>query len=165
MIPISRNRHSNQARDGLLGRRSSRFRSILCKLRRDNYDAAHRQLKWPTGPSSSSSDSISISLSVGNSFLSDNFNCRFFNCWRFFWIACEVIVGGRDASDNYLDFTLDDGGYLEVGSSSLVALRMAKRLRKLSPFISMMVAWWTSLSTAAAVMAASGKTSFQAEKG
>ena len=41
-------------------------------VRRDNYDAAHRQLKWPTGPSSSSSDSVSISLSVGNSFLSDN---------------------------------------------------------------------------------------------
>jgi len=46
--------------------------TVVHDLRRDNYDAAHRQSKWPTGPSSSSSDSVSISLSVGNSFLSDN---------------------------------------------------------------------------------------------
>ena len=46
--------------------------TVVHDLRRDNYDAAHRQSKWPTGTSSSSSDSVSISLSVGNSFLSDN---------------------------------------------------------------------------------------------
>src|SRR5690554_1651748 len=42
---------------------------------------------------------------------------------------------------------------------------MALRRRKLSAFISKIVAWWTSRSTAASVMAGSGKTLFHSPKG
>jgi len=46
-----------------------------------------------------------------------------------------------------------------------LAARIAALRLKLSTFISKMVAWWTSLSMAATVMALSGKTLFQPLKG